>query len=300
MFTDLFFVIVLFIGLITATYTDLKRREVPDWINYFLIAVGLVGHLIISIFNKSIFPIFISIAAASVFFIVANVLFYSGSWGGGDTKFLVALGALLPQYPKSLLNFLSPQLAEWPFLVTIFFNILLFGAIIGILFTFYSAIRNAEKVKKNLEKLTKKTYVRVLRILLFFLSIPLILGIIKRVQNISFFISIWIIFVFFFYVLLISFSIEDFSMIKKIKPLNLTEGDWIAEDVKIGNKIVYKKQRIGIEIKDIVLLKKLESEGKLNKVLIKEGLPFLPSFLLGIVFTLIIGDIMHILLSSII
>lgn len=300
MFADLFFVSILFIGLITATYTDIKRREVPDWINYFLIALGLGGHLIISITQQSIYPILLSLCVAFIFFIVANILFYSGSWGGGDAKFLVAVGALLPTYPETLLKVLTPALASWPFILTLFFNIILFGAIIGIIFTFYSIAKNYKKVKKNLNKLMKKPIVKISRIILIISVLPLIFGIIKQVPHIRFLTILWLTIIFFFYIVLLSKASENISMLKKVKPSDLTEGDWIAEDVKVNNKIVYKKRRIGIEKKYIKLLKNLESEGKLNSVKIKEGLPFLPSFLLGIIFTLIVGDIMFICLSTLI
>ena len=42
-------VVVSLVGLIVATITDLKTREVPDWLNYGLICVGLGLNLLFSL-----------------------------------------------------------------------------------------------------------------------------------------------------------------------------------------------------------------------------------------------------------
>jgi Flp pilus assembly protein protease CpaA len=46
---DLLLLLIGLIGLIIGSLTDLKSREVPDWLNYFLIASGLGLRLIYSI-----------------------------------------------------------------------------------------------------------------------------------------------------------------------------------------------------------------------------------------------------------
>ena len=48
----IFLVIVGFIGLIFATITDIKKREVPDWLNYSLIAIGLGARGIYSLLTE--------------------------------------------------------------------------------------------------------------------------------------------------------------------------------------------------------------------------------------------------------
>src|SRR3989344_4694131 len=84
-----------FIALAIASYTDLKTREVPDWINYGLIGIGLSLSLLFSAIYWN-FKYFInSVVGLSVFFIIAYIMFYTGQWGGGDSKILMGLGALL-------------------------------------------------------------------------------------------------------------------------------------------------------------------------------------------------------------
>jgi len=57
-------------------------------------------------------------------------------------------------------------------------------------------------------------------------------------------------------------------------PSKLTEGDWIEQNVKIG-KTTIKKSVHGLSLKEIKLLKKYK-----KSILIKEGIPFTPAFLI--------------------
>ena len=67
-------------------------------------------------------------------------------------------------------------------------------------------------------------------------------------------------------------------MIKFVSPLELTEGDWLEQDVKINGKII-RKNFAGLTYEQILLLRRY---GK--KVLVKNGIPFAPSFLLALLF----------------
>ncbi|UCD04016.1 MAG: prepilin peptidase [Candidatus Woesearchaeota archaeon] len=299
MFADIFFVSILILGSITAVYTDFKRREVPDWINYFLIITGLLGHAIISLIQNSPKPLLCSATVAFIFFIVANVMYYTGSWGGGDAKFLVGLGALMPIYPQTFLKLLNPTIAEWPFVITLFFNTLLFGAILGILYTGYKAVKNWEKVRKEIVLILKRKSIIITRAVLLSSAILIFLALLFFREFSGIIVFLWTMVILLFYSLILSMAVEKISMFKKIKPSQLTEGDWIAKDVKVDKEIIYKQKRTGIEIKDIKRLVELEKKGKLKEVIIKEGLPFLPAFLAGILFSLIFGDILFKLFTTV-
>ena len=82
-------------------------------------------------------------------------------------------------------------------------------------------------------------------------------------------------------------SVEKGCMYKQIPVKKLTEGDWVEENVIINKKIIYKKKKEGIEKSDITKL----IEAKVQSVLVKEGIPFVPPFLMGIVYSLIFGQI---------
>jgi prepilin signal peptidase PulO-like enzyme (type II secretory pathway) len=70
-------------------------------------------------------------------------------------------------------------------------------------------------------------------------------------------------------------------MIKKTDINKLTIGDWLVEPVKIRNKIIIRKSKTGLTKKQVDELRLLSKKGKIKKVIIKEGIPFIPSFFIG-------------------
>jgi hypothetical protein len=80
-------------------------------------------------------------------------------------------------------------------------------------------------------------------------------------------------------------SIDEACMIKKINTKNLTEGDWLYKNIKIGRRLIEAKWS-GLSQDEIILLRK-----KKKDVLIREGIPFSPVFLIsyiGLIYALII------------
>jgi hypothetical protein len=61
-------------------------------------------------------------------------------------------------------------------------------------------------------------------------------------------------------------------------PSKLTPGDWLQKDVRVGSKTISATVH-GLSEKEIALLVKAR-----KKVLIKEGIPFVPVFLLTFLF----------------
>ena len=75
-------------------------------------------------------------------------------------------------------------------------------------------------------------------------------------------------------------------MIKEINTNKLTEGDWIYKPVYYKNRLLISRKNPGITKKDIILLKKY----KIRNVIIKEGVPFVPAFLISTFISLIFGN----------
>lgn len=83
-------------GLLTVgAYTDIRWREVPDWLNFAGIAAGLGTRAIYSLATGQWSYILAGLAGLVAALVVAYAMFYLGQWGGGDSKMLLALGALL-------------------------------------------------------------------------------------------------------------------------------------------------------------------------------------------------------------
>jgi len=78
-------------------------------------------------------------------------------------------------------------------------------------------------------------------------------------------------------------------MLKLVEPKELTQGDWVAKDYFHGRKKIAGPKDLGIEKKQIDLLVELRKNKKINKILIKHGIPFVPSFLIAFIVSLIFG-----------
>jgi Flp pilus assembly protein protease CpaA len=280
------FIIISLIALIIASYTDIKTLEVPDWLSYSLIAIGVGGNLIYSIFSSDQTFIIRSLIGLTGAFILGMVMFYTGQWGGGDSKVLFGLGALLGlDYPF--------QLGLFPkFLI----NMLFAGGIYGIIWIIGMAVKNKKKVIKNLSKDFKEKNLARLRL---YSGIAAIIGLIiiyllpKFISSqIKITLMIMVCFLYFMnYLFIFIRTVEKVAMIKMIPPEKLTEGDWIVDEIKIKGKYITGPKDLGIEkekIKELIALKK---QGKIRKVKVKYGIPFVPSFLIALIYTIIFNNI---------
>ena len=88
------------------------------------------------------------------------------------------------------------------------------------------------------------------------------------------------------YLWLMITCVEKVHMIKQIKVSKLTEGDWVIKPVEKNKKVIYEPSKTGLTKEDIMLLKK----NKISRVTVKEGIPFVPSFLIAYIVTLILGN----------
>ncbi len=276
---DLVLVLIALIWLGYSSYCDIKTREVPDWISYSLIIIALAFYLVKSLILKDSSFIIQSLFGLLMFFLLGNLMYYTRQWGGGDVKLLSALGSLFPVYPKELLNYLNPNL-NISFLLILIMNLIIFGALYSIIFSFYLIIKNKVKINFKINKiylsitiiiLLVSLFVNNLILKLFILLFALLIFVYPLIKN---------------YVRLIEKNI----MIKKIPVNKLTEGDWIIKNIYFRGKLIYNKNNPGITISDIKLLKKY----KIRNVLIKEGMPFIPSFLISLIVSLIFGNLLMI------
>ena len=72
-------------------------------------------------------------------------MFYAGQWGGGDSKMLMGLGAMIG------INFEGSQ-----FLFGFLINALIIGAFYGIFWSFYLALRDKKAFTKELKRILSK------------------------------------------------------------------------------------------------------------------------------------------------
>jgi len=286
MMIDIILLTIGVIGLLIGTVTDIKKREVPDWLSYSLIASGLGLRLINSLATLSWYPFLYGILGFVVFTSLAYIMFYAGQWGGGDSKMLIGLGAIFSTYPVFLLDYFKPEL-NLPFLAIFVINALLAGAVYGIIYSIILAIKNKKKFLIEIKQILQKPIVKKSRNSILIISVLFILIIHLTVNFILIpLILLVLIFILTFYLWIFSKAVEKACMYKFVTPNKLVEGDWIAKNVYVGKKLVCGPKDLGIEKEQIEQLKKY----KIKKILIKEGIPFIPSFLIGAVVSLVWGN----------
>ncbi len=274
----LFFSIAL-VFLFVGSYTDIRTREVPDWVNFSLISTGVALHAILSISEGSWLPVASSGLGLGLGVGIAFAMYYMGQWGGGDAKLLMGLGAVIG-FDLSNTFFLS-------FLINTFF----IGAVYGLCYGALLALRKKEKFVKTFKTIYYQAPLFIRRGALFFLGLLVVLGIIVILFLVNlvlvYIISLLIAMIALFYLYVFAKSIEKCCMLKKVNPSELTEGDWIAKDVRIKGKQVVGPKDLGISKRQIEKLKK----HNVRKVLVKEGVPFVPSFLISFLFTYFFGNV---------
>lgn len=254
-----------FIWLVAASISDIKRREVPDWLSFSLIAIALATRAIFSVFTRDISHFVYGIAGLFTFFLLSFLLYRAKIFAGGDMKIMSALGAVFA-LEKISFSFL--------------FNILLVGFFYCLLYSAFLAFKN----KSSYIREVKKIKIKKEKIISFFLSFVLLfLVFITRQYQ-----MLWIVAFFFAFPFLLLFvkAVENSCLVKEVPPEKLTEGDWLLHDIRIGKKTI-KARFSGLDKKEIALIKK---EG--IRVKVKYGIPFVPVFLLSFVASLAFGNLL--------
>ncbi|MGM5483338.1 MAG: A24 family peptidase [Nanobdellota archaeon] len=286
-----------FLGLFIGTITDFKKREVPDWLNFFLIFSGLGLSIIGAIYYKDIFYIIIPLIWLLVAYLISAIMYYSGQWGGGDCKMIMGIATLFGITTFAIsdpIRYLLENYITLPFTYNIsffanfIFNSFVIGAFYGVAWIIYYIISNYRKFIDTLKQ-KLKTYKKFIYFVLIFFLIATISIALLNLFNWHSFLLLLMILLFPFLIYSVK-SVEESCMIRDMKIKDLTEGEWIAEDIEIDGKEICKSKELGLTPKQLNKLKKLEKKGKIEKVKVKVGIPFVPAFFLSFIFTIIYGN----------
>lgn len=289
---DIILIIIGITALIIGTITDIKTREVPDWLNFSIIAAGLGLRLLYSIITNDWKFFLYGLIGFAIFMGIAFAMFYAGQWGGGDSKLLMGLGALFGTYPAILLKWFSPNI-QYSFILAFVINLLFVGAMYGLTWSLVLSIKNWKKFRKEMKERSQGKKVKITRrILMIAVLVAIVTAIFVNNILIQFSVlAIAFLVLLSFYVWLFAKVVEHICMYKTYDVGKLTEGEWIAEEVKVKGKIIAGPKDLGVSNEQIALLKK----HNIKKVLVKEGIPFVPSFLIAFVISIIWGNLLFIL-----
>ncbi len=286
---------VAFAGVAAGSFTDLKVHEVPDWLNYGLLAFGIGANALLSVAFWTWTYLAYSLLGLLVFFAIACFMFYAGQWGGGDSKMLLALGAVFG-LPFSLS---APFVDFSSFLVSFWLNLLVAGVFYALAWSVFLAAKNRKKFLKE-ARIGLKRHVIARRAALAASVLLLAAALIFRASPARVLLAATsFLLVLSVYLSVFSKAVERAGMLRTVPPSELTEGDWIAKDVVVGKRTVTGPKDLGVSKKQIAQLRRLYSQRRVGKVLIKVGIPFVPSFLIALLATILFGNLFIALLRII-
>jgi len=248
-----------FIAIIFAVIQDLRTREIANWVTFSLIAFVLAYRAIYSVYLEDLWFFIYGLIGVLLFVVLGYLFYYSRVFAGGDAKLLFGLGGILPY----------SSLADY-----IYYG---FGFILA-LFTFgvlYTLIYSLFLVGKNYKPFKKEFSTLIFRARFYFILSAIAYSFLTSSS------FIYITFTFFIAILPFIFvyvkSIEKTCMIKFVDAKNVTEGDWLENDVLINGRKI-KKSFAGLTINEVMLLRKYK-----KKVWVKSGIPFAPAFLFALI-----------------
>ncbi len=182
--------------------------------------------------------------------LISYLKYRFGLWGGGD--FLVFIGTSL------YLNLAFPYLWNFlVFLIFMYFSTLLYNSL-------YSLIIY---VKERLFSKYELLFAFLILLLLYKHS------------------YYWAFIVLLLWLLLVVYKLDLYYFTKKIPVEQLREEDWLAYDVYKDGKVLVKSSDYPEGI-DNDVIEKIKKEN-VKFVYIKDGIPYLPTFFLALIFTII-------------
>ena len=257
-----------FVALTIATLTDIYKKEVPDTVTYSLVILGFSLNIFLGLIHKDLSYMYESLAGFLFASLIGLILFYTAQWGGGDAKLIMGIGATVG---------LPISLQGVPFLVIFIINSFLVGALYGVAWIATLALFNLElvvtKVRENLSD-TKK--LGLLGVVFIFIALLIPVFTVDIIQEMALLYVGFLFLLSLFPFLLVSIRIvEDEVMQEQRSVEDLVPGDWVLEQPD-GFEI----NKTGSE-EDIEELK----ESNIESILVKKGIPFVPSFLIAFVTT---------------
>ena len=273
---------ILFIILAIGSIQDIRMREVANTLNFSLIAIGMTLGLIYTVYFANIFHLLNAIAGFLVAYIIGIILYETGQWGGGDAKMIWGIGTMLGINLPHTFSTIPPILK---FIILS----LIVGALYGLIYIIVKGIIHRKEIKEIATKNNELQRNPKIRNLLLFTSIiAIILTIIFPIQ-LQIRILIYALIVIAnltFYLHKFTKIVEQVVLVKEVKIDDLTEGEWIEyiPHQKGGKNVTLTIDRTGITKEEIQQLK----NANIKYVIVKNGIPFIPSFLITLIVYLII------------
>lgn len=250
---------------IFASLQDLRSREVANWLTFSLLAFALTYRAFYAIHTDDWMFFLAGLGGFVAMYLLALGFYYGKVFAGGDAKLLMGFGALLPV--SSLFNQLIFIVG---FLLILFFS----GSVYSLIYSVFLIKRNVRGFKVFFVKHLHNRWIQTGFVCAVLAS--LFIGFAFPLTTLSIAFIVFLLSVPFLSVYLL--ALEKSCMIKLTLAKDLTEGDWLDTKVKLGKVWIYPSVH-GLTQSQIKLLRRAK-----KSVFIKEGIPFVPAFLLALLF----------------
>ncbi len=273
---ELFIFIPAFLGLLYATYTDLKSKLVPDNLVYGMIGLGITIRIIQAIL-LGLESVYFTLMTFVIYSVIGYIFYRFRGWADGDFGMFLAVSLFLP----------STTTAPWPAYFSYLSNLALIGVIYGFIYTAYLSFQ--PRIFKHWSRgMTQPAW--------FF---SLVLGICgafgTHILNLTFLPGL-ILGSLAYPLTIVSMRLSKF-MKRRVTPEELETGDWVLQEVRVGKKIIIHKDNPGLTRDQISQLRELYTKGRIKKILIKDGIPFIPVFFLAYLASMFYGDLVYMLVQ---
>ncbi len=284
MLVDIILVAIGVVWVAAAAIFDIRTKEIPGWLSFSLISAGLGVRLIYSLSTADFMFFLYGLLGLALAAALGAIFYYSHIWGGGDSKLLMGLGAVFATGPYFVQSTV-------PFLVALIINILVFGALYGMVWSSVLVSRNFKKVMRKTLSAFHETV--ALRYALFASAVVVVLLTLLFRDNMNkLLLVILAASLIVYYLLFITIRAVEKVVMYKVVPVRLLRvGDWIAEPVIVHGKVLCGPEDYGLTNAQINALHKHH----VKEVIIKDGMAFVPAFVLGLAFSLFFGDVIFFL-----
>lgn len=286
---DMLLIVLGVVGLLVGTITDFQRREVADWVNFSMIAAGLGIRLIVAVSTQDLWYILVPLIWIGVVWLFGIGMYYAGQWGGGDAKMLMAMSALFGTYPyvhdkiPPIFNFSHNVL----FMAHVFVNIAIVGAVYGLIWGIYLGFSKRKVFAKEFTLLVK-SHKNILCLFVGFGISFAISNFFVSEMMLKFLFTVFAFLIVIFPIIHIASKSLEACMIRFMSLDELTEGEWIVDEIKYKGKYITGPKELGITNAQIEQLRKYKIAGARVKV----GIPFVPVFFFATLITLFFGNLL--------
>ena len=267
------------IGSTVAAVYDLKTTEVPNWVFYAIMAVGIPLVILKIFFGGSIDTLILSTITGLGLFALGYGMYRTGQWGGADMVLIGLMGFMLPS-----INLVGTAAVAFPIGLSFLINLFVVGAVYMLIYAIVFALRERSVIKNfyvGLGKQVKIMLAASAAMGIVFAGVMLysnstVPGLFSQNEMIRFILIPIILTASLFVVYNFARSVETFGFRKKIPVSKLQIGDMLLDEKKL----------VGINESQ---LKKIKRSRK-KTIWIKDGVRFIPAFPLALLFTLFLGD----------